>query len=383
VSRQREYLADAAAVQFTRNPEGLASALKKIGGLSYGSRVSIDTAEDASHFFFGSIVPDSLMASHPPLVERIKLLDPHFDGRFPRITAPVEPTPPLAATPVKSARTIPMPPIVALQFATAMGNPRPVDLEYAANFKAEIPPALLQATSDPMSAIGLLYSLLLDANEPLRSTQLQNIQNQCPAGILHETLRLAPFAASLSRAQKLPLVSMAVPTLRLLSPDQFATFQKTMVWLIESDQTLDLLEYGLKKLVDMKAAPQYSKSPPRITEFYAVRPLADAACVVLSALAHVGHNDPAQKNTAFQAGWQILDLPRDPRPLLELGQCNISGIDAALDQLNRASVPVKKRILNACIQTDAADGVIQESEAELLRVVACILDCPIPPTIRI
>src|ERR1019366_3003207 len=83
VSRQREFLADAASVQFTRNPEGLAGALKKVG--SSGSRIDDPNAEDASHFFFANGLQESLfgwMSTHPPLEERIRELDPNWDGKF-------------------------------------------------------------------------------------------------------------------------------------------------------------------------------------------------------------------------------------------------------------------------------------------------------------
>ena len=86
VSRQREFLADASSVQFTRNPAGLAGALKKIGGLSYGSKLEAAHAEEASHMFFGNGMGESffhLMDTHPPLAERIRAIDPSFDGTLP------------------------------------------------------------------------------------------------------------------------------------------------------------------------------------------------------------------------------------------------------------------------------------------------------------
>ena len=85
VSRQREFLADASAVQFTRNPEGISHALAKIGGLTQGSRMASSLAAEASHMFFGDGMVhriSSVMATHPPLPERILRVDPSFGGRF-------------------------------------------------------------------------------------------------------------------------------------------------------------------------------------------------------------------------------------------------------------------------------------------------------------
>jgi Zn-dependent protease with chaperone function len=93
VSRQREYLADAAAVQFTRNPAGLAGALKKIGGFAQGSVMQAARAEEASHFFFANGTAglwSGLLATHPPLEKRIRRLDPTFDGKYPTVALPPE-----------------------------------------------------------------------------------------------------------------------------------------------------------------------------------------------------------------------------------------------------------------------------------------------------
>jgi Zn-dependent protease with chaperone function len=86
ISRARERLADASAVQFTRNPAGLAGALKKIGGLSTGSRIRASRAEQASHMFFGNGLRGSMFNTHPPLKDRIKWLEPSFNGRFESFT---------------------------------------------------------------------------------------------------------------------------------------------------------------------------------------------------------------------------------------------------------------------------------------------------------
>jgi len=88
ISRQREFLADASAVQFTRNPAGIAGALKKIGGLSAGSGIRDAHAAEMSHMFFGDAMAGSFFnffASHPPLADRIQRLEPEFDGRFPEV----------------------------------------------------------------------------------------------------------------------------------------------------------------------------------------------------------------------------------------------------------------------------------------------------------
>ena len=88
ICREREWLADAAAVQFTRNPAGIAGALKKIGGLYRAGRLDTPYAETASHLYFVNSTYDpwfSFQSTHPPLAKRILVIDPTFDGQFPHI----------------------------------------------------------------------------------------------------------------------------------------------------------------------------------------------------------------------------------------------------------------------------------------------------------
>ena len=88
VSRQREFLADASAVQFTRQPAGIAGALKRIGGFLSGSTVQSPNAPEANHMFFGKATSglSGLFATHPPLADRIRKLEPSWNGQFAEAT---------------------------------------------------------------------------------------------------------------------------------------------------------------------------------------------------------------------------------------------------------------------------------------------------------
>ncbi|HAS8133966.1 TPA: Zn-dependent protease, partial [Vibrio vulnificus] len=90
ISRQREFLADASAVQFTRNDQGIAGALKKIGSYSYGSTLDARATSEFSHMMFGQAQLSGLsrfFATHPPLEERIRRIEPQWDGRFKRASS--------------------------------------------------------------------------------------------------------------------------------------------------------------------------------------------------------------------------------------------------------------------------------------------------------
>jgi Zn-dependent protease with chaperone function/uncharacterized tellurite resistance protein B-like protein len=388
VSRQREFLADASAVQFTRNPLGITGALKKIGGLgAEGSRVSAAHATEVSHMFFGNGLAQplfGLLATHPPLEERIRAIDPTFDGNFPATRYAPEEESPYHAPPA-SARRATIPPIVPAAIAMQavmpnLGTPNTAHLHYAVEMRNAFPPALKNAARDAMGASSLVYALLLSTDPTMRATQLNSLAQITSDAVRQETERLLPDIAPVATNAKLPLVDLALPGLRQLSPTQYQQFSKAIQVLIEADGEIDLFEYVLQKIVLRHLDTQFNGARKTVVQYYALKALAPDCSVLLSALAHVGSNDPAQCEAAFQQGAQPLSrFAQAPLVYVTSDQCDLPQIDAALNRLNQAVPQIKKNVLNACVQVVAADGVIQEMEAELLRAVADALDCPMPP----
>jgi Zn-dependent protease with chaperone function len=397
VSRQREFLADAAAVQFTRNPGGLASALKKVGGC--GSRIEDPNAEDASHLFFANGLTESfsdLFSTHPPLSERIRALDPSFDGQFTPVHLDLPAEPRAAAAP---ARTIPPPGLGDLLGRTAaaatlsgpgvqitrslpqVGTMTAQHLDYAADLRSKLPPALTSAARDPMSAVALIYAMLLSPEEAMRTQQLTRLQTQVDPAIYQETARLAPTTADLESRARLPLAALTLTALRRLSPSQYQQFSDNLKFIIESDQQIELFEYTLQKMVLRQLDPNFTPPRKQIVQFYVIKPLIPDCAMLLSALAYAGQVEPGAIERAFREGAQQLNLAE--LPLLDSAACSLNKIDAALNRLNQGAPQIKKLVLSACAATVAADGVIKENEAELLRAVADTLDCPIPPFLNI
>jgi Zn-dependent protease with chaperone function len=394
VNRQREFLADASAVQFTRNPAGLAGALKKIGGLGYGSKIEAAHAEEASHMFFGTGVGKSffhLMDTHPPLVERIRAIDPSFDGTFPAVSAPALPPPameeveegPLSGAPRSPAIGFAPPVITAQSVMSNTGSPMPGHLRYAEGLRTAIPLSLQTAAREPLGASALVYALLLSHDETVRRKQLAELTETTSAAIAQETLRVLPDAQAVATHTKLPLVDLALPGLRDLSPSQFQQFRAAAQKLVESDNEIDLFEYVLQKIVLRHLEPHFLGARKPLVQYYTLKPLAADCSVILSALAYVGQQEPDKINLAFEQGAQSLSYAaRVQLNLVTAEQCELSQVDAALDRLSQAVPQIKKNVLNACAQTVAADGVIQEREAELLRAIADTLDCPMPPFVQ-
>lgn len=395
ISRQREFLADAAAVQFTRNPDGLAGALKKIGAAHHGARIENAHAAEASHMFFGNAMKGSFLnsfATHPPLEQRIRAIDPHWDGKFvtatSRRTAAPEPTKPAARRPAVPP-IIPGMPMGAAGLAAAaavsteqvmpeIGNPTPLHLRYAVELRESLPETIQTAAHEPHGACALLFTLLLSHDASLRERQLEQLSNLAEAEISSQVRALYPEVAKIAQRTRLPLVNLALPALRQLSPQQFQEFSRTLNWLIESDACVDLFEFMLQKIIRHQIEPHFTKARPPVIQYYSSKPLAPDAEILLSALAYVGQSDAPKIAAAFAKGAPYVrteaQLTLRPRE-----RCGLRDINSALDRLGIAAPQIKKNVLDACVHVVGADGVIQEHEAELLRAIAEALDCPMPP----
>jgi Zn-dependent protease with chaperone function len=402
VSRQREFLADASAVQFTRNPMGLAGALKKIGGLSSGSRLEASHADAASHMYFSNGMGSSLlhlMDTHPPLSKRIKAIDPSFDDVFPNTDA-------LLAQRV-SARTT-RPPRTSIPFplptpserqavaglapplfigppgiAARAGAPTNEHLQYAAELRAEVSGSLQTAARESLGATALVYALLLSEDPVAQNKQLAELATATSEAVCQETLRLLTEARLVSTRTKLPLVDLALSGLRHLSPAQFQQFRGAVKVLVESDGEIELFEYVLQKIVVRHLEPHYTGARKPVRQYYALKPLAGDCAVLLSALAYVGQPEPIEIQSAFERGAQLLsNAAKVALSLVPEAQCDLEQVDASLNRLALAVPQIKKNVIEACARTVAADAVIQEMEAELLRAIADTLDCPLPPFIN-
>ncbi|HTV39082.1 MAG TPA: M48 family metallopeptidase [Candidatus Sulfotelmatobacter sp.] len=407
VSRQREFLADASSVQFTRNPEGITGALKKIGGLGeMGSRLVHPHTEELSHMFFSNGVSEpffGLMETHPPLTDRIRVFEPQFDGTFPEVRyddvaeGPKEPE----EVPAQASARGPLPDV----FGTIMGgsilagsgkppvirphtvlpnlgNPTPLHLKYAEQLRDSLPDSLRAAAHEPADAMALVYAMLLADDENLRAQQLAGLEQRAGAGVREKTAVLFPDVAAVATHAHLPMLSLALGALKQLSSDQYETFSKTLGWLISTDGKVEMFEFVLQKIVLRNLDSRFHGAVKPIVEYYSVKPLAPDCSVVLSALAIAGSNDANETQTAFDAGAPYLRAPQDSDlRLLPAAECGVQQLGASLDRLDQAAPIIKKNLIDACVHVVGADGVILETEAELLRAICDTLDCPMPPLV--
>ena len=403
VSRQREFLADASSVQFTRNPGGLSGALQKIGQYSYGSKLESEHAPDLCHMFFGNGLGEpffGLLATHPPIPDRIHSIDPAWDGKFPPLDerqievvkhaafselehAP-KPMPDFFKTvlggAILASNDAEKPPVIRSHSVLPnLGNSTPLHLKYAGQLRDSLPETIKATAREPLDAVALVYAMLLSPDETTRTTQLAELAKRVDPAVCQKITALYPDVSAAATHARLPIVNLALGALRHLTVEQFSQFSQTLQWLIESDGKIELFEFVLQKIVLRNLAPQFSKVRPPVIQYYSLKPLLPDCAVVLSALANVSSSDTAEVQKAFEQGAPYLRAPDGDLTLLPCDQCGVNQVDPSLNRLVQAVPQIKKNLLEACIHTVGADGVIVESEAELLRAVADTLDCPIPP----
>lgn len=367
VSRQREFLADASAVQFTRNPGGLAGALWKIQ--SHHSLIQNPRAEEASHLFFGNGLADpwmALFATHPPVDQRIQAIAPNFQpDETPAAPPEIPPAPPSkrSASPLR----VGIPPDAA-------------GLAQAASLLSGLPEFSRTAAHELHDSCALIYSLLLSDEAKERQTQLAQLSGD--ASLRAETQKFFARRGEIDGHQRIGLVDLAIPTLRHLSAAQYAEFRDNVQRLVASDGQVHLFEYVLQKILVRHLDVFFTRSTGPAVKFSSLLPLLPDVGVLLSALAVVGHPDGHGRDEAFAAGVRELTVKSSSFPLSCDTQTNLPKFDAALDRVASASPEVKRTILQACAQTVMDDGVMDPLQGELLRAIADTLDCPMPPFVR-
>jgi Zn-dependent protease with chaperone function len=392
VSRQREYLADASAVQFTRNPTGLAGALKKIGGWPPGSRLSHPRAEEMSHLFFGDGVARAFgtaFATHPPLVARIRRLDPDFNGGFERIVRPVDrpegrvaaacvAPPARAAEADRPARERAYARLTPSKAVDAIGAPVHAHLAAASSILSSMPEAVRVATRDPDGAAAVVGALLLSADVAVRAKQLAAVQETLGEAARARVEGLAPAVAALPREARLPLVQLSLPALRNLPPDGFRALLGAVDRMVQADQSVDLFEYALSRVLVQTLERHFEKRPPPAASVYGLRGVAADLSVLLTALARSGADDPAAAKAAFAHGAASLGADAAYLQYVDGLKAEPARIDGALRTLARLSAPLKKQVIEAGLRTIARDGTISAEESEVFRAVSAALDVPVP-----
>ncbi|MBP7980254.1 MAG: M48 family metallopeptidase [Tolumonas sp.] len=398
LNRQREFLADAAAVQFTRYPAPLASALKKVGGHRYASLIFHPQAETFSHLFFSQGLTQNFrgwLASHPPLQERIRRLDPAWDGKYYANLQPMadEVPPPLpasfvsavqlkatgnqdlaamllaqsalATTPVEMPKR-PKPEQTGLPLTTG-SDPVLYDTTAPGEWLPQLPEPLVRAARSPFDARLLLYRLVLASDLTIRLKQ-RHLLGQEESAVLALTQYPVPCGLQLA------LVELAIPALKELTAEQYQQFHDMLWQLIQADQQVSLPEWLLYRMLVHQLRPHFSAEARQNINYREINELSSAITVWLSYLTHLStHDTPAEQIfAAYAAPLAMTELSLQPMPSLDT-------LSAALDQLQQSSPAIRFKLLQTIIDAIEQDGKITEQEAGVFQMLAYCLDCPLPP----
>ncbi len=422
ISRQREYLADASSVQFTRNPSGLANALKKIGCPTVGSRIRAPKSAEMSHLFFGSVFSGSflgnLFQTHPPLIKRIQALEPNFNGQLPLDLTPNRwdnendepPAMGFAPSPARpqpaAARSVPTP-TGAFSAATAAPSAKPtyeldpraiyggwVDsvakegarsnnvgatrahgLQVASRLLQATPSSLNALINNPIGARGVFFALLANSSPTSCRKQRDIIDvGESPEtrAVFYNALR---DVSSLNDSTKLVVMRTATPALKKMPIHEYRKFRENVVAFCNADGRVDLFEYAALAAVIREMDVFYRISAPPTVKYKFVRQVAPQVKTVLWFLACEGELKPGDAEKAYRASASRVEI-NDPPPTKQ--DCSLREFTLALNTLVETSPTVKEIILQACYQCVANDGVITEREAAAISAITAALDVPAP-----
>lgn len=360
VCRRRELLADASAVQFTRQPDKVASALKRVS--ASGSLLGVAEAASLAHLCFGEGVKSVFAHTHPPIEQRIRLHDPHWDGQH------------LQPNPQQLEGLVEAPSVPLLAFAGTLRQPT---LDYAQALLAAIPEGARSALQHPTRALALVVFLLLRDDSRQQNARWEMVRHSLPPEVLQAVHELVPLLSPLGESYRLPLIELALPALRTLPESVLRSFGQVVDRLIDSDGRTEFFEFVVQRSLRERLGPLYAAERP-LSHF---KPndaeVRRAAAMALSAMAEAGCDDP-ERSRKLVAGASF-DAGFDPPLAFTSSDGDFAAVHLALDALQRAPLLARRRFLEASERTICADGQVTLREAELFRAVALSLGVPVPP----
>lgn len=388
ISRQKEFLADASAVQYTRSPDGIGNALKVIGGYVPGTLVHAARAMEMSHIFFGQIEHRlwQVFATHPPLKERIARVDPSWNGQFitrKTLHHELEPSRPGAGeTGVGRAAIVTAAIAGAVldeevrsgetRSGDAQFNEDP-DLEQQTAIREEVPVALVRYSHEPLGAHAIICGLFMDHTDAVRQIQFGLIAKAEIQGLEELVATLYPAIHELGAPHRLPLLEMCLPALKAMSEKQYRLFKKLLRGIVQADKQVALYEWCLYQLLRHYLDPEFVRVTPSRSRHRTLKPVREQLRTVLSVLAYQDNQDPAG---AFKLGVNKLGLTG--LELLPKDKASVAAFSQAVDELADCFPLLKPRILKAMSTAASADDVLSPQEKEIIASMAAVMDCPSP-----
>ncbi|RCJ38753.1 transcriptional regulator [Nostoc minutum NIES-26] len=380
VSRQREFLADASAVQFTRNPDGISGVLQKLQQMD--SRLISPGAEAASHMFFGNALNPSfwedMFATHPPLTERIR----RIGGLKVRNMS----TMPSPATRSHSQESLTMgfagggAKVTPEQVVNQVGSVAPEHFAHAQALLAQLPESLRLGVREQQSAMAIVFALALDTeNLQVQERQVAWLREVQPADVVEKTLEFSREVSQLDSTIRLPLVDLTVPALRQNTAKECLRLCKCIQGLVIASKSLSLGNFVLQLVLWHRLQPYINPGSVTKVEFTSIEQIWPDSILILSALARVGQSQPEAIAYAFRSGvYRLPEAGQQDKPDTAVNS-NFAEVKKSIERLRLASPKLKQAIVDACAHTVLLDNKVTPAEADLLRAIAMTLDCPIPP----
>ena len=380
-------------MQFTRNPLGVANALKVIGGYSPGTYIGESRANELSHIFFGQNA-DSLwqvFATHPPLADRIRRIQPDWDGEFVKTFRESL----YVGTPVDQARRERE--VRAAKVATAaviagavLGGAADTAVRQAAadaTFadvgeppQGIVPNALREQAHDPFGAHAIVCALLLSRDEKVRAKQLDLVTQTGIKGLATTVNEMAGLISELPIEQRLPLLEMSLPALKCMSLPQYRQLKRTLLQLAHADQQIDLYEWCMYQVTRHYLDPEFVQVQSSRAQYRKPVHVRQEYRTVLSVLAWHGQQDPEQRVAAFARGAAAVGLHN--LTLKPLAECGVTEFSKAVNKLANCYPLLKPRLLKGMALCAAHNEKLAAVEVEILVSVAAVMDCPVPASVR-
>ena len=390
VSRQREFLADASAVQFTRQSEGLAGALKKIGGYEEGSLIQVADPEEVSHMLFGTGSRLSgMFATHPPLGNRIRALDPNFkESDYPRVSLRERKIANQASLDQRAAGLAAGTVSGQAEFSPrsisdSVGQPTQAHVAFAARIRQSLPEILYDAAHSSELAYLLAIALILDNREDLYARQVSLLNEKLGE---QRTRLIQQFYDELQKAgpeYRLPLLEITFPALRKRPAPQLSFLLTLTSELIEIDGTVELHEFCFYRVLATNLRQVMHPARSRKIERTDRKVVRDAAVHLLHVVAQQGHDSQAQAEAAFRAGisqfgkWSNDYAFESGKPL------STAALEESLDHLVALNAEGREMLLDSVTTVVLHDDKLSVSEAEMVRTICASLEIPLPPQIGV
>lgn len=396
ISKQREYLADASAVQFTRSSEGIANALKKIGGAIPGSALLTASVDEYSHAYFAKGDTGALslfsFSTHPPLKQRIFRIQPDWDGKYfldkrkslrdreleQQQTAEDKRKKVIAAT-IAAGAGMSVTLTQALDALDNIGEVSNEQVDAAQAWHKQLPDAVLSNAENPYGAQALILALLLDENTDIEKQQYVVLNDVIGELHTNNVKQVQQAVNELERSQTLSLIDLTLPTLREMTVEQYQRFKLCIQQLIKADKKVDLREWIIQRLVVQHLDEQYGHRKKPVAKYFVLGSAKYASELMLSLLAYLEHKDSRQAQRAFDAARSSVGA--GALNLLPKDAISLDSLNDAMDELEFLKPPIKKRFLQACVSCISHDGKVTIQAYELTRAIASCLDCPMPPVL--